>query len=378
LIPYGRQHVAPADVDAVTEVLLSDWLTQGPAVERFESALANAVGAKSAVAVSSGTAALHLACRILDFGQGDELWTSPITFLSSANCALFCGGDVDFVDVDPNTFNLSPEALEAKLQTAKREGRLPKIVMPVHFAGLPCDMAAIHDLSQEYGFRIVEDASHALGAQAGGQPVGCCQYSDVAVFSFHPVKSITTGEGGALALNYEELAARATRLRSHGVERCPGMGGWYYEQTELGYNYRMTDIQAALGASQLNQLQTFIARRRELSERYDDKLQGLPLKRQRRGDDVHSAHHLYPIRLNGGDEVRRHVYDQLVASGIKPQVHYIPVHRQPFYQARGFREGDFPEAERYYTGALSLPLFPDLTEAQQDQVVAALKASLEA
>ena len=379
MIPYARQSINQADIDAVVDVLRGDWLTQGPAVPQFEQALATYCGAAAAVAVSSGTSALHLACRALGFGPGDTLWTSPVTFVSSANCALFCGGDVDFVDIDERTYNLCPRALARKLDVAERAGKLPKIVVPVHFAGQSCDMAEIQTLAQRYGFRVIEDASHALGGNYRGLPVGSCQYADITVFSFHPVKSITTGEGGALVCKDRALADRAGMLRSHGITRDPStlsddsQGGWYYEQLELGFNYRMTDLQAALGLSQLNRLDSFVARRRQLARQYDERLQGLPLQKPWQHPGSESAYHLYPVRFDGGAETRRQVFDSLACAGIRSQVHYIPVHLQPFYRERGFRRGDFPESERYYDGALSLPLFPRLSAGEQDKVVRVLE-----
>ncbi|MGB5493932.1 MAG: UDP-4-amino-4,6-dideoxy-N-acetyl-beta-L-altrosamine transaminase [Sedimenticolaceae bacterium] len=380
MISYGRQSISQSDIDAVVEILRGDWLTQGPTVARFEQAVADYCGTSGAVAVSSGTAALHLACRSLGFGSGDVLWTSPNTFVSSANCALFCGGDVDFVDIDPRSYNLCPDALERKLQKA---GRLPKIVMPVHFAGQSCDMPRIWDLAGRYGFKVVEDASHALGGRYLNCPVGSCRYSDITVFSFHPLKSITTGEGGMAMTNDLSLRRRMVQLRSHGIDReprdhqAPALGAWCYEQTALGYNYRMTDIQAALGVSQLGRLDAFVARRHGLAARYDDLLSGLAVGLPWQDERVYSARHLYPIQLHGGGEMRRSVFDRLRANGIGVQVHYIPVHTQPFYRARGFARGDFPVAEAYYERAMSLPLFPDLTHAQQDSVVAELRRALQ-
>ncbi len=383
MIPYGRQCIDQADIDAVVEVLRGDWLTQGPGVGRFERAVAEYCGAKAAVAVSSGTAALHLACLSLGFGRGDVLWTTPNTFVSSANCALFCGGDVDFVDIDPRTYNLCPDALERRLQKAEKLGRLPKIVIPVHFAGQSCDMPRIWDLADRYGFNVVEDASHALGGRFLDSAVGSCRYSDVTVFSFHPLKSITTGEGGMAVTTNAALRRRMVQLRSHGIDRestpdeAPTQGAWCYEQTALGYNYRMTDIQAALGLSQLARLDAFIATRHDLAARYDDLLSGLAIGLPWQDERVYSARHLYPIQLHDGSEMRRRVFDQLRANGIGVQVHYIPVHTQPFYRARGFSQGNFPVAEAYYERAMSLPLFPDLTHAQQDRVVAELRRAIQ-
>jgi UDP-4-amino-4,6-dideoxy-N-acetyl-beta-L-altrosamine transaminase len=382
VIGYGRQSIDESDIDAVREVLRGDWLTQGPAVARFEQELAVYCGATGAVAVSSGTAALHLACLALGFGHGDVLWTSPITFVSSANCARFCGGEVDFVDIDPHTYNLCPDALEQKLDAAERAGLLPKILIPVHFAGQACDMARIHALSRRYGFRIIEDASHALGGRYRGKPIGNGEFADFTVFSFHPVKSITTGEGGALTASDSLLLDAVRQLRSHGVVRPetarndPLRGGWYYEQRELGFNYRLTDIQAALGSSQLKRLDGFVAERQQLARRYQEKLQSLPLRLPSTSPDSDTSWHLYPVCFDDGAETRRRVYDALLDAGIRTQVHYIPVHTQPYYRARGFAWGDFPVAESYYASALSLPLYPGLAPEQQDRVIDRLSAAL--
>lgn len=383
-IPYGRQDVSDSDIQAVVEVLRSDWLTQGPAVPGFEQAVAGYCGAVHAVAANSATSALHLACLALDLGPGDALWTSPNTFVASANCALYCGARVDFVDIDARTYNLSADALEAKLVAAEKTGQLPKVLVPVHFAGQPCDMRRIRALSVRYGFRIIEDASHAIGGEYLGEPIGNCRYSDITVFSFHPVKIITTGEGGMALTSDPELAARMALLRSHGTTREPGQmtheadGPWYYQQIDLGYNYRMTDVQAALGTSQMARLDDFVARRRALAARYDAMLAGLPLAMPWQHADGRSAFHLYPVRLKL-DEIgrsRREIFEALRAAGIGVNVHYIPVHTQPFYRKLGFRPGDFPEAERYYAETISLPLYAALLEAQQDQVAAALKKAL--
>lgn len=380
VIPYGRHEISEDDVAAVVAVLRSDWLTQGPMVPRFEEAVAAYCGARYAVAVNSATSALHLACLALGLGPGDSLWTSPITFVASANCARYCGAEVDFVDIDPETGNMSVAALSEKLERAEQGGRLPKIVVPVHFAGWPCEMRAIHDLGQRYGFRIIEDASHAIGAQYQGEPVGNSRYGDITVFSFHPVKIVTTGEGGMAMTNDGRLAAKMRRLRSHGITREASemehhvQGPWYYEQIELGYNYRMTDIQAALGLSQLARLDEFVARRRALARRYDTLLADLPLVRPTYSPD--SAWHLYVIRLQDPSR-RREVFERLRQAGIGVQVHYIPVHLQPYYRRLGFKAGDFPEAERHYAGAISLPLYPGLSDPVQEQVVAALAQAME-
>lgn len=381
MIPYGRQDVRPEDVEAVAAVLRSDWLTQGPMVPRFEAAVAAKVGARYAVAVNSATSALHLACLALDLGPGDWLWTSPITFVASANCARYCGAEVDFVDIDARTRNLAPDRLEDKLKQASKRRRLPKVVVPVHFAGQSCDMQAIHALGERYGFKIIEDASHAIGGAYGQAAVGSCRYSDITVFSFHPVKIITTGEGGMALTNDASLARRMARLRSHGISRAPeemigdGHGEWYYQQLELGYNYRMTDIQAALGLSQLQRLDDYISRRQELAARYSQRLQDLPLETPIIRPGIRSAWHLYTITLREAHR-RRTVFDRMRAAGIGVQVHYIPVHLQPYFQRLGFRAGDYPQAEDYYARALSLPLYPALTEAEQDRVIDALRVAL--
>ena len=379
-IPYGRQDIDAADIAAVTAVLQSDWLTQGPSVPAFEAALAVCCGAAGAVAVNSATSALHLACLGLGVGPGDIGWTVPNTFVASANCIRYCGATVDFVDIDPQTRNLSVSALATKLHAAKAAGRLPKVLIPVHFAGASCDMAAIGALAREYGFKVIEDASHAVGAlNAEGDPVGACMLSDLTIFSFHPVKILTTGEGGAVLGRDAALLQHISRLRSHGITRDPveltqtDAGAWYYEQCELGYNYRMTDLQAALGLSQLQRLDAFLARRRDLARRYDTLLAELPLSRPTMDD--HSSWHLYVVQLQQPAH-RREVFDTLRAAGIGVNVHYIPVHMQPDYQRLGFKAGDFPNAEAHYAAALTLPLHARLTDAEQDYVVKTLRHTL--
>ncbi|MEH6588498.1 MAG: UDP-4-amino-4,6-dideoxy-N-acetyl-beta-L-altrosamine transaminase [Halioglobus sp.] len=384
MIPYGRQEITQEDIDAVVEVLRSDFLTQGPKVPEFERSIQAYAGAVRAVAVNSATSALHLACLALGLGPGDVLWTSPITFVASANCALYCGAKVDFVDIDPCTFNLSVDALRLKLEQAERLGTLPKIVVPVHFGGLPCDMEAIGALSRQYGFSVIEDASHAIGGMYRGMPVGSCEYSDITVFSFHPVKIITTGEGGAAVTNDAALAEKMILLRSHGITRDPEKmdtrpdGGWYYQQIELGYNYRMTDIQAALGLSQMARLDKYVHGRHEIAQRYDEFLEDLPLAMQHRPAESFTAMHLYVVRLLNGQSEKTHkqVFDEMRAAGIGVNLHYIPVHLQPWYKEMGFGLGDFPEAERYYTEAISLPMYPGLNEALQLEVVDALNRNL--
>ena len=383
-IPYGRQDVTQADIDAVVEVLRSDFLTQGPRIPAFEAGIASHVGAAHAVAANSATSALHIACLALGVGPGDVVWTVPTTFVASANCALYCGASVDFVDIDPRTWNMSVAALEAKLTAAEAAGTLPKVVIPVHLCGQPCELEPIGALAERYGFYVVEDASHAVGARYQDRPVGDCRFSDVAVFSFHPVKIITTGEGGLATTNDPELARRMELFRSHGMTRDPermigeSHGPWYYQQVELGYNYRLTDLHAALGLSQLTRLDEILARRHELAAAYDEALADLPLRLPWTHPDAWSALHLYPVRLRLDelDRTQRQVFEAMRAAEIGVNLHYIPVHTQPYYRALGFREGQFPEAEAYYAEALSLPMFPTLTDAQQRRVVAALREAL--
>jgi UDP-4-amino-4,6-dideoxy-N-acetyl-beta-L-altrosamine transaminase len=381
MIPYGRQSINDDDIQAVVDVLKSDFLTQGSVLPAFEQAVCEYTGAAFGVAVNSGTSALHIACLALGLGEGDYLWTTPITFVASANCGLYCGASVDFVDIDPDSWNLSVKSLEAKLIQAKKDDCLPKVLVAVHLCGLPCDMQAIQALSQEYGFSIIEDASHAIGGRYQDKPIGACQYSDITVFSFHPVKTITTGEGGMAVTNSAVMAETMALLRSHGITRDPEKmtqasdGGWYYQQIELGFNYRMTDLQAALGVSQLNRLDAFVSRRQQLADRYDERLQNLPLQLPiHKTTEKYSGSHLYVVRIKpdaGGDHST--VFDGLRANGIGVNLHYIPVHTQPYYQQMGFASGDYPEAENYYVEAISLPLFPTMTEDQQDKVIAVLE-----
>ncbi|WP_133491634.1 UDP-4-amino-4,6-dideoxy-N-acetyl-beta-L-altrosamine transaminase [Alcanivorax sp. 24] len=379
MIPYGRQDITREDIDAVLEVLQSDFLTQGPKVPAFEQAVAAHCGGGYGVAVNSATSALHLACLALDLGPGDWLWTTPITFVASANCGLYCGASVDFVDIDPRTYNLCPRALERKLIEAEKNGRLPKVVVPVHLCGQPCDMASIGALADKYGFRVIEDASHAIGGRYRNEPIGCGRYSDITVFSFHPVKIVTTAEGGLAMTRDGALAERMALLRSHGITRDPALmdrepdGGWYYQQIELGFNYRMTEMQAALGLSQVARLDQYVTRRNELAHRYDERLAGLPLTTPWQHPDSYSGRHLYVIRLpRCGKEKHARAFESLRERGVGVNLHYIPVHTQPYYRRFGFADGDFPEAEAYYREAISLPLFPTLTEAQQEQVCEAV------
>ena len=379
-LPYGRQSIDEADIAAVVAVLQSDFLTQGPAIPRFEKSVTDWCGAKHGIAMSNGTATLHCAAKALGLGHGDYLWTSPITFVASANAGRYCGAKVDFVDVDPGTILMCPERLEAKLVQAEKDGTLPKVVVPVHFAGQSCDMPRIHALGQKYGFKIIEDAAHALGGEFEGEKIGNCRWSDAASHSFHPVKIITSGEGGMITTNDDELAWRIATLRTHGITRDAARmvneshGGWYYEQLELGFNYRMTDMQAALGASQMTKLEAFAARRREIADLYDRELAVLPLRPLARDPRGISGWHLYMIRLNLAESrsTRREVFDSLRAQGIGVNVHYIPVHLQPDYQKLGFSAGMYPEAERYYEEAITLPMFPAMTDADVRRVREAL------
>lgn len=384
MIPYGCQDITQADIDAVLEVMRSDLLTQGPVVPRFERALADKVGAAHATAVNSATSALHIACLALGLGKGDWIWTSPISFVASANCGLYCGAQIDFVDIDPHTYNLCPVALANKLEKAKLENRLPKVVVAVHFGGQSCDMRAIYKLAQEFGFGVIEDASHAIGGKYHQEYIGGGQYSDITVFSFHPVKIITCAEGGMAVTNDALLAERMDLLRSHGISRDPERmthppdGPWYYQQLELGFNYRLTELQAALGLSQLERLDAYVERRRVLAQSYDELLRELPLITPWQSSENSSAWHLYVIRLEL-DKLRkshRAVFEQLRAAGVGVNLHYIPIHTQPYYQKMGFKWGDFPEAERYYRDAISLPLFPAMTDEQHQRVASSLKATL--
>ena len=384
MIRYGQQDITQADIDAVVAVLKSVNLTQGPAITQFEQSVASHTGAQHAVAVSNATAALHIACLALDLGPDDWLWTTPNTFVASANCALYCGAQVDFVDIDPRTYNLCPVKLEAKLIQAEKAGKLPKIVVPVHLTGQPCDMAAIHALGQKYGFKIIEDASHAIGGQYKGEPIGNGRYSDITVFSFHPVKIITTAEGGMALTNSDELATRLGLLRSHGITRDPALmtepmhGPWYYQQVALGFNYRMTDMQAALGVSQMTRLPEYVKRRHDIAQRYNELLAELPLTLPWQHPDCYSAYHLYVIRLHLDQINATHVqvFEALRAKDIMVNLHYIPVHTQPYYQQMGFKNGDYPEAEQYYREAISIPMHPTLTDEEQDYVVSSIKQAM--
>ena len=381
MIYYGHQHITEKDIQAVERVLHSDWLTQGPAIEAFEKKVANYCGAKYAVAVTNATSALHIACKAAGLGEGDVLWTSPITFTASANCGRYCGADVDFVDIDDKTYNMSVAELRHKLESAIKK---PKVVIPVHLAGQSCYMEAIKALADEYGFKIIEDASHATGADYKNTKVGSCRYSDMTVFSFHPVKIVTTGEGGIVLTNNKELYEKLKLYRSHGITRDSDLmtqeadGPWYYQQIELGFNYRMTDMQAALGCSQMDSLDEFVARRRYLVKRYNEKLKGLPLRTPYQDEATNPSWHIYIIRVDFTKVKlsKKEIFARMRDRGIVLNLHYIPVHTQPYYQKLGFQKGDFPVSEKYYEEAITLPLYYDLTDEQQDEVIEALKEVL--
>lgn len=384
MIPYGRQSINEDDINAVCKVLVSDYLTQGPCVDAFEKAVADYCGAKYAVAVNSATSALHIACLAAGLGAGDIMWTSPNTFVASANCGLYCGSSVDFVDIDPDTYNMSTTSLDIKLKKAAESGRIPKIIIPVHFAGQSCDMLKISESCKKNGIRIIEDASHAIGGEYINQKIGSCHFSDMTVFSFHPVKIITTGEGGMVLTNNKELYNGLLRLRSHGITRDEKLmsetshGPWYYQQLELGYNFRMTDIQAALGLSQLGRLDEFVNKRKELAEVYNKRLADLPIKLPFQNRDSFSSWHLYVVRLDLKriKKSRKEIFEKLRDSGVGVNVHYIPVHTQPYYKKFGFGPGDFPESEKYYSEAITIPLYPDLTENQQNEIITAIQEAL--
>ena len=381
MIYYGKQNINESDIKAVEDVLTSDFLTQGPAIERFEKCVAEYCGSKYAVAVTNATSALHIACKATNLNEGDMLWTSPITFTASANCGRYCGANVDFVDIDENTYNMSVEVLENKLQTAKH---LPKVVVPVHLAGQSCDMERIYYLSKKYNFTVLEDASHAVGADYKNSKVGSCKYSDMTVFSFHPVKIITTGEGGMVLTNNEEFYEKCKLYRSHGITRDPRLmsheadGSWYYQQIDLGFNYRMTDIQAALGCSQMNRLDEFVSRRRYLARRYNEKLKNFPLKLPYQSSDTNSSWHLYIVRMNMKDikKSKVQIFSEMKEKGIVLNLHYIPVHTQPYYEKLGHKPEECPNALRYYEEAFTLPLYYNLTDEQQDYIVKSLEEVL--
>ena len=385
MIRYGQQDITDDDIESVVSILRSDFLTQGPAIPNFEYEISNYAGAKYSVAVNSATSALHIACLALDLGTGDFLWTSPNSFVASANCAIYCGANVDFVDIDADTNNMCPIKLHEKLIQAKKVGRLPKIVIPVHLGGHSCDMEKIYTLGKEFGFSIIEDASHAIGATYKDRPVGCCQYSDIAIYSFHPVKIITTGEGGIALTNNPELDQKMRLLRSHGITRDPKQmlfipdGPWYYEQISLGFNYRITDIQAALGISQLKRVDSYIQKRRKIVEVYNKAFKNLPLILPSELSYCQSSWHLYIIRLKL-DEIQKtlkEVHVELLNYEIGVNLHYIPIHTHPYYQKRGFKKGDFPQSERFYSQAISLPIHPNLKKEEQIKIIDAVKGIIQ-
>lgn len=384
MIPYGKQEITQNDIDAVVEVLHSDFLTQGPKVPSFETVVSEYCGSKHAFAVNSATSALHIACLALELGPGDCLWTTPVTFVASANCGLYCGAKVDFVDIDPATYNISVDALETKLIEAEGAGRLPKVLVAVHLCGQPCQMDKIHQLSKRFDFRIIEDASHAIGGRYKDEPIGNCRYSDITVFSFHPVKIVTTAEGGMALTNDDVIAKKLRLLRSHGITRDADEltkvpdGPWSYQQIDLGFNYRMTELQAALGISQMSRVDDFVSRRHSLAKGYYEKLKSLPVTLPWQHEDSYSGLHLFVIRLQLESIGLTHkaVFEALRANDIGVNLHYIPVHTQPYYEAMGFKAGDFPEAMHYYAEAISLPMFHGMTEEQQNEVVTVLKEIL--
>lgn len=384
MIPYGKQDINKADIDSVVNVLKSDFLTQGPQVPKFEKVISDYCSVDFSIAVNSATSALHIACLALGLKKGDVLWTSPNSFVASANCGLYCGATIDFVDIDSKTYNISIEDLEKKLIQARIDNMLPTIVVPVHFAGQSCDMKKIHKLSIDFGFKIIEDASHSIGGSYLDKPIGGCQYSDITIFSFHPVKIITTAEGGLATTNSKELAEKMRLFRSHGISRDNSLmtkipdGDWYYQQHNLGFNYRMTEIQAALGISQFKRVDKFVSSRYKLKKRYDSLLGDMPIVLPYQSSDSRSSFHLYPIQIENEKitQSRKNVFDELRANGIGVNVHYIPIHIQPYYAGLGFKVGDFPNSEEYYSRAISIPINQSMTLEMQDKVCLALERAL--
>jgi len=380
-IPYGRQNILVEDIESVSRVLQSDFLTQGPVVTRFEETVRNLTHSKYAISVNSATSALHVACLALNVKNGDEVWTVPNTFVASANCALYCNAKIDFVDIDPFSWCMSPEALEKKiLERLSKNNKLPKVIIPVHLAGQSCEMEKIKEIADKYNIKIIEDASHAIGGSYQGEPIGSCKYSDITIFSFHPVKIITTGEGGMAVCNDEAIANKMRLLRSHGITRDlktmekPSENFWYYEQIELGYNYRMPDINAALGLSQINRINSFLKIRDQIAKKYDCAFESCDLKKQRQYENTHSARHLYIIRIK--ENLHKAFMNKARMSDIGVNLHYLPLHLHPYYQKLGFKKGDFPEAEQFSIEAVSLPIFVDLREEDQDRVIDFVKGYL--
>lgn len=381
MIPYGKQDISDDDIKAVVEVLRSDNLTQGPVVPKFEEAIADYCNVNHAIAVNSATSALHIACISLGVGNNDIVWTTPITFVASSNCAIYCGAKVDFVDIDPMTYNMSINALKIKLEKAEKKGKLPKVVIPVHLSGQSCEMKEIFDLSKKYGFRIIEDASHAIGGKYLNEPIGNCKFCDITIFSFHPVKVITSGEGGMAVTNNISLATELYRLRSHGIVRHPSEltsvsdGPWYYQQVSLGYNYRMSDIHAALGLSQLNRLNEFVNKRHEVVNFYNQTFTEDWIQKPYQHPDTFSGLHLYIIRIKEKNKTISHIqlFERLRSAGILVNLHYIPIYRHPYYQNFGYDISEYPESEKYYSEAISLPLYTNITDEQLVTIVNLIK-----
>ncbi len=377
MIPYSRQSINENDINEVIKVLKSEMITQGPIVEKFEKTICSYTSSNYSVLTNSATSALHISCLALGLSKGDILWTSPNSYVASANVGLLCNAKVDFVDIDPENYNMCPTALSIKLKNAEKLGQLPKIVMPVHFAGQSCDMIKIKKLSEKYGFKIIEDASHAIGGSYNNTKIGSCRFSDITVFSFHPVKIITTAEGGCAITNNEEIFEKLKLLSSHGVTRNPkfmaekNSDKWVYDQISIGFNYRMSDMNAALGLSQLLRIDCFLKKRNKIAKKYFQQLKNIDLKLPKQEDYNLSAFHLFPIQVKN----RKRIYELFHQNDIKVNVHYRPIHTQPFWQKRGFKSGLFPNSEFYYSQAISLPIFYDLNDELQDNVIKILQNS---